>query len=157
MRSRAVRAAVALAALALAAGGCSDLVSSLTPFGLGDREPDQNEVAYSGVWDGTTSSGGGLNLQVADGLVGPLVLQHVTATCPLPLTFVTGVDEGAPIEDGRFTFDGALEPQGRIVIEGTFTSTETLSGSYAFDGRASITGCPTAASGSFTASKLRRP
>lgn len=155
MRSRAVRAAVALAALALAAGGCSDLVSSLTPFGVGDRKPDQNEVAYSGVWEGTTSSGGGVLFQVAGGLVGPVVLQHVTGTCTL--TFSTAEDTTTPIDDGRFTLDLELDPQGRWVTEGTFVTTESLSGSYAFDGRASVTGCPTSGSGSFTATKLRQP
>jgi hypothetical protein len=155
MRSGAVRAALALAALALAAGGCSDLVSSLTPFGVGDRKPDRNEVAYSGVWDGATSSGGDVLFQVAGGLVGPLLLQHVSGTCTL--TFGTAEDATAPIDDGRFTFELEIDPQGRIVIEGTFVTTETLSGSYAFDGRASTTGCPTSGSGSFTATKLRQP
>jgi hypothetical protein len=154
MRSRAGRAAVALAALALA-GGCGDIFSSLTPFGVGDREPDQNEVAYSGVWEGATSTGGDVAFRVANGLVGPLALQHVTATCTL--TFGTEEDSTAPIDDGRFTFDRALDPQGQILIEGTFSTTETLSGSYAFAGRAATTGCPTSGSGNFTATKLRRP
>lgn len=154
MRARPGRAATALAAaaLALAAAGCSDLVSSLTPFGVGDRKPDQSQVAYSGVWAGPAGGGGGIAFEVSGGEVRNIVLQHVTDTCTL--TFAADEATAVAIDGDSFTYDAAIDPQGRILIEGQFVSSSSARGNYSFEGRASTTGCPTSGSGGFSANKL---
>ena len=154
MRSRAGRAAVALAALALAAAGCTDLVSSLTPFGLGDRGPDQSQTAYSGIWQGSTSASGDVTFNVVNNEIADLALSHVLA-CGQPWGFTT--EDVIIISDGQFSATFTMDPQGTFDIQGDFTSPAAVRGSYAFRGIATPAGCETSGSGSFTATKLSQP
>ena len=147
MRRRARVAAAALAVLALAAPGCKP--SSLTPFGLGTRGPDPSQSTYSGSWKGSTAAEGEVSFSVVSGEVTDLVLTH-RLPCGLLLEFPF---DALLIEDDTFTGELAYEPQGRVALEGRFTSPEACTGSYTFESLAVSGTCPTSGSGTFAANK----
>jgi hypothetical protein len=150
MRHRARVAAVTLAALALAAAGCSDLVSSLTPFGIGNREPDPVVGTYSGSWLGTTNASGVVTFTVVSGEVTDLVLTH-QLSCGIVMEFAF---DALLIENGEFTAELALEPQGRVVLAGRFASPRSCTASYSFESLPTSASCERSGGGSFTAEKV---
>lgn len=150
MRHRARWAAVALAALAFAAAGC-DLVSSVTPFGLGSRGADESKGTYSGHWIGATSTAGEVVFTVRSGEVVDLVLTH-TLSCGLP--YEVSFTDPLPIEGDGFSGDLTLSPQGRVFISARFTSPESVNGSYTLTSLPSSPPCPTSDRGTFTAGRV---
>ena len=148
MRRAGALGAAALA-LALVAPGC-DLVSSLTPFGIGTRDYTTEGNNLNGNWAGTTASGGEVTFQVGNDKVSRLHFIHETAGCSLPFEDLTKL---VSIVDNSFTIEIRLT-QGRFVATGNFTTATRASGTYFFE--ALPTGdCPTAGSGSFSAEKTR--
>ena len=152
MRGRARSAAAALAAaLALAAGGCKP--SSLTPFGIGDRGPDVGQGVHSGAWEGTTGSGGVITFTVQAEAVQNIVLTHMEKSCALPYSFT--IDKStALIDEGLFSIETALEPQGKFAISGRVTAPDTAVGAYSFNAVVATGTCPTSGAGSFVSGKL---
>ena len=150
MRGAGARAAAVILALALGAAGC-DLVSSLTPFGIGTQDYNSGSGVgnVNGNWAGKTASGGEVTFQVGSDTVSELRFQHVAGDCTL--TFES-LNIAPPIVDGRFTLDLPVEPQGRFVATGNFTSADTCSGTYFFEALPAGP-CPTSGSGTFTANK----
>ena len=147
MRKAGALATVVLLALAFVASGC-DLVSSLTPFGIGTKDYSATGANVNGAWAGKTGNNGNVTFQVANEAVSELIVQHITAGCTLSLEADTLT---APIVNNRFTIEVALT-QGRFVASGTFTSATTCSGTYSFEALPAGD-CPTAGSGTFTANK----
>ena len=150
MRKAGALVAAALLALALGAPGCKP--SSLTPFGIGYQDYGGGKGDnYNGGWIGATSTGGTVVFLVGNSQVTELLLQHVTADCTI--TF-GGTVTGVLIADGGFRFEADLTnlSQGRIIVEGRFSSPTASSGTYSFEGRPAGV-CPTAGTGSFTANK----
>ena len=149
MRRAAAGAAGALAALAIATAGC-DAVSSLTPFGLDWTEPASPTENASGLWSGTTSTGGEVTFQVGNNEVLAFTLTHSATGCVL--TF--GATDPLPIDaNGAFSLE--LAEENRVFIaRGQFTSATTCSGSYFFEFFSVVGGaCPRTNSGTFTATK----
>jgi hypothetical protein len=148
MRCAGARAAALLLALALGTAGC-DLVSSLTPFGIGTKDYSTGVKNVNGSWSGKTATGGDVTFQVGSDTVIDLRFHHVAEGCTLSFESLT---LAPPILDGKFTLDLPLEPQGRFVATGIFGSSTTCSGTYFFEGLPAGS-CPTAGSGTFSASK----
>ena len=148
MRGAGARACALILALACGASGC-ELVSSLTPFGIGTQDYGAGFENLNGSWAGKTATGGDVTFQVGSDTVSKLHLHHVADGCTLSFEAVT---LAPPIVDGGFTLDMPLDTQGRFVATGSFTSATTCSGSYFFEGRPAGS-CPTAGSGTFTADK----
>ena len=146
MRPGARLAGAALALLALSSPGCKP--SSLTPFGLGERGPDPIQGTYSGFWEGSTGAEGEVSFSVVSGEVTDLVLTH-RLSCGLLLEFA--ITDALLIDDGSFTGELAYEPQGRVVVAGTFTAPGACAGTYTFESLAVSQGCPTSGSGRFDA------
>jgi len=147
MRKARARAAAVILALAFGASGC-DLVSSLTPFGVGTQDYSSiggNNV--NGDWVGKTGSGGDVTFQVGSDTVLKLHFQHVEGACILNFDATTTV----PIVNGEFTVEIALT-QGRFVAAGKFPTSATCSGTYFFEALPAG-GCPTAGTGTFVAEK----
>jgi hypothetical protein len=140
------RAAAVLLALAFGASGC-DLVSSLTPFGVGTKDYGAGVKNVNGNWAGNTASGGEVTFQVGSDTVSLLHFEHVEATCTLTFDAPTAV----PIVNGSFIVEIALT-QGKVVATGTFTTAGTCSGTYFFEALPAG-GCPTAGTGTFVAEK----
>ena len=104
----------------------------------------------NGDWVGETATGGEVTFQVGSDEVFKLHIVHIAGTCTLTFDAATLTP---PIVDGGFTLDLPLDPQGRFVATGNFTSSSTCSGSYFFE--ALPTGsCPTTGSGTFVANKI---
>lgn len=151
MRQAGARAPAVLlvgALLALVAPGC-DLVSSLTPFGIGHQDYSSGEKNVNGVWAGTTASGGAVTFQVGNDVLSKLNLTHISTGCTLKFVVDT---ISARLVDDTFSLEMTLETGGRFLASGTFTSATTCTGSYRFEGRPAGV-CPTAAGGTFTANK----
>jgi hypothetical protein len=147
---RGSRLAAAGLALALAAAGC-DLVSSLTPFGIGERGPDVSQDLYSGSWSGSTSAAGTVAFNVVGGEVVDLVVTHALdcgVLLELPFT------EAILIEDGAFSAEIQLDPQGNAVLSGRFTSRDSATAAYSFRSLPTAANCQNAGAGSFTATKV---
>lgn len=142
-------AAGALAALVLATAGC-DAISSLTPFGINWRKPESPGQNPSGLWSGTTPTGGDVTFQVGNDEVLKLTLIHSASGCLLTLE----APDPAPIDaGGAFALDVADEKR-RFLAQGQFTSSTTCTGSYAFELYSVVGGsCPSKGSGTFTATK----
>ena len=147
MRRAGALAAAVLLALAFGSAGC-DLVSSLTPFGIGHQDYNNSSSNVNGDWVGKTATDGDVTFQVGNNTVSKLVFLHVVGTCTL--TFDAS-SLTAPVINDEFTVELALK-QGRVVATGKFTSSATCSGTYFFEGLATGA-CPTAGSGSFAADK----
>jgi len=151
MRRVGALAGAALLVLALGVSGC-DLVSSLTPFGIGHKDYGSGADSINGFWSGSTGTGGPVTFQVADSHVYEMRLLHATPECSLD--FKAESSATTIIADDSFRLELNLTDlgQGRIVFEGRFTSSSTCAGSYFFKGRpAGI--CPTAGSGTFRVEK----
>jgi len=151
MMKTGARAAAVLLALALGVAGCKP--SSLTPFGIDTKSPqdyDNTSQNVNGTWTGKTASGGDVNFQVGSDTVSKLVLNHVAAGCTI--TF-EAADVTAPVVNDGFTLEKAVDAGGRIVITGTFSSASTSSGSYFFEGLPAGV-CPTSGTGTFGANKI---
>lgn len=146
MRKAGALGAVVLA-FALVAPGC-DLVSSLTPFGIGTRDYTSEGANVNGNWVGKTASGGDVTFQVGNNAVSQLRFLHVTAGCRLPFEDLTTL---VPVVNNSFTTEILLD-QGRFVATGTFSSSTTCSGTYFFEALPAGV-CPTAGSGTFVANK----
>lgn len=151
MRRRAVLAAALVTALAIAAAGCKP--SSLTPFGIGRRGPDDPGDTINGLWQGVTDSGGPLEFSV--------VSEEVTG-----LSFVTNApgcinrrwviqNATALVRDGAFTLEAQHTTAGRLVFEGTFSSNDAVSGSFFFEGLPAAPPCPSSFSGTYVAGRVR--
>lgn len=140
-----------LLTLALGAHGCG-LVDSLTPFGIGHRDYSSEGYNVNGLWVGTVDSGGAVTFQVGNAEINELLLQYVTDVCTIDFGGTTGP---VPIVDGEFTIERDLTSldQGRIVITGRFTSSNTCVGSFSFEGLPASS-CPTSGAGSFSAEKF---
>ena len=136
-------------ALTLAAPGC-DVVSSLTPFGIGTRDYSTEGANLNGDWAGTTASGGEVTFQVGNDEVSRLRLFHEATGCSLPFEDLTNL---VPIVNNIFTIEIRLT-QGRFVATGNFTSATRVSGTYFFEAL-QAGACPTAGSGTFSAEKTR--
>jgi hypothetical protein len=153
MRRTGALAAAALLALALFAPGC-DLVSSLTPFGVGHQDYGNGGGAggenLNGLWSGSTGGGGPITFTVASGKVSNIKFLHVGECLQ---SFELTARE-VQIADDMFVYENRFESQGRILVEGHFTSPENCSGTYFYEGLATGGGCPTAATGTFTAERL---
>ena len=147
MRKAGALTAAVLLVLALAAPGC-DLVSSLTPFGIGNRDYGSGSDNTNGLWTGKSSTGGDVTMQVGSSTVTSLMIHHIDGACNLPLE-AQSVSE--PVVNNVFSVTVDLT-QGRFTAIGTFTSPTTCSGSYSFEGLAAGT-CPSSGSGTFTAQK----
>jgi len=147
MRRAGTLAAAALLAVALVPAGC-DLVSSLTPFGIGHQDYSGSSTANNGAWAGQTTSGGKVSFQVGSATVSNFHLIHIDTGCSRPFDDVATT---APVVDGAFTFEIPLSA-GRFVAKGRFTSANDCTGSYTFEGLPAGS-CPSAASASFTAQK----
>jgi hypothetical protein len=137
-----------LLALALFAPGC-DLVSSLTPFGIGTRDYSTEGANVNGNWVGKTASGGDVTFQVGNDTASRLRFIHVAPGCALPFEDLSTL---VPIVSSRFTLEVDLTTGGRFVASGFFASATAASGTYFFEGLPAGV-CPTAASGTFTANK----
>lgn len=148
MRRTRARAAAVILAFALGATGC-ELVSSLTPFGIGTQDYGAGGENVNGVWAGTTSTGGDVSFQVGSDTVSKLHFHHVAVGCTLSFEALSLTP---PVVDGGFTIDMPLDIQGRFVASGTFTSSTTCSGTYFFEALPAGS-CPTAGSGTFSANK----
>jgi hypothetical protein len=148
MRLSGAGAAAVLLTLVLGAAGC-DLVSSLTPFGIGHKDYGGESENRNGTWKGKTATGGEVTFQVGSDKVSELLLHHVSAGCNLAFDIL---DFAPPVIDGVFTIDMPAEIQGRIVITGNFTTASTCSGTYLFEGF-QAGACPSAGSGTFFAEK----
>lgn len=150
MRKAGALGTAVLLALALGAHGCG-LVDSLTPFGIGTRDYSTEGDNVNGVWTGTAGAGGVVGFQVGNAEVNEMLLQYKTADCTITFAGDTGP---VPIIDGAFTIERDLTSldQGRIVITGRFTSSNTCVGSFSFEGLPASS-CPTSGVGSFTAEK----
>lgn len=147
---RGSRLAAAALALALSAVGC-DLFSSLTPFGLGKRGPETSEGLYSGAWQGATSTGGAVTFNVVNGEVVDLVLTH-RLSCGVMLEIL--LTDAILVEDGAFSTDAPLDPQGRAVLSGRFSSPDGATAAYSFESLPTSARCETAGRGTFTATRL---
>jgi len=147
MRKAGALATGVLLALAFVASGC-DLISSLTPFGVGTKDYSATGANVNGTWAGKTGSGGDVTFQVGNDTVSQLIVQHVTTGCTLSFEADSTT---APVVNGGFTIELTLT-QGSFVATATFTSATTCSGTYSFKALPSGD-CPTAGSGSFTANK----
>jgi hypothetical protein len=137
--------AVAAAALMLAAAGCKP--SSLTPFGVGER--DYSTSGFNGVWQGSTSAGGTVFFQVADNKIVslesfPLGPNACEKSFPLA--------EPIPIEDGTVTID-LRDGNDRLVVAGSFSSPTECAGTYRYEIHSTVGGCTGSGSGSFVATK----
>jgi hypothetical protein len=149
MRRRGALAALALLALALGAASCKP--SSLTPFGIGTREPDAPGAGVNGAWTGTTTASSEISFQVAsDTVVGLAIRDPAGGFCvaTFDLSSVT-----TPVEGDAFALAVPLTPQGQLSVEGRFTSSTTCSGSYTFGGLSTSGSCPTSGSATFVAVK----
>jgi hypothetical protein len=146
----AFRPAIVLAAavaIVLGLHGCKP--SSLTPFGIDERDYSISGGGHNGVWQGTTSTGGTFTFQIADNKfvsfgsfpLGPAVCEKV-----FPL------DEPIPIENDAFTID-LSDGNDRFVAEGRFSSETQCSGTYRIEIHSTVGGCSGTGSGSFVATK----
>lgn len=145
-RARAGAAAVILA-LAFGGSGC-DLVSSLTPFGIGTQDyGNTGDKNKNGDWAGTTASGGAVTFQVGSDMVLDLIFLHVEGGCTIPFEATTNV---RIVNDG-FTVE-IPQDQGRCVATVRFPTATTCSATYFFEGLPTG-GCPTAGTGTFVANK----
>jgi hypothetical protein len=147
MRRARARGAAAFLAFALLAPGC-DLVSSLTPFGIGHQDYRGGVENVNGDWVGSTASGGEVTFQVGNNSAARLHFLHVAPGCTLTFEDLATL---VPVIDNTFTVEIRLD-QGRFVATGNFTSSGTATGTYFFEAlQAGI--CPTAGSGTFFANK----
>ena len=146
MRRARARVVAVILALAFGASGC-DLVSSLTPFGVGTQDYKAGGGNVNGTWAGQTATGGDVTFQVGSDTVSKLHIVHIAGACTL--TFDAPTSE--LIVDGGVTVEIPLD-QGRAVATATFTSSTTCSGSYFFESLPPG-GCPTAGTGTFVAKK----
>jgi hypothetical protein len=144
-------AAAGLLALLVVAAACKP--SSLTPF-TGWRQEETETSGINGSWVGQTFSSG-----VSDTIVFTIASdQFVDWTLKHPAPsgcgkwFTTG-GAATQIEGNTFTIDGKLELQGRLVVEGTFSSDTECSGTYHFEAVRVSGDCPTSGSGTFVATK----
>ncbi|MHB8836881.1 MAG: hypothetical protein ACYC9Y_14430 [Candidatus Methylomirabilia bacterium] len=149
MRGARALAAAVILAFAFGASGC-ELVSSLTPFGIGTQDYGGGAENINGTWEGQTSSGGVVTFQVGSDAVSQLHFHHVAPGCTVSFEALTLTPL---VVDGVFTLDMPLDVQGRFVVTGTFTSATTCSGTYFFEALPAGT-CPTAGSGTFFAGKI---
>jgi hypothetical protein len=146
MRRARARVAAVILALAFGASGC-DLVSSLTPFGVGTQDYTGGGGNVNGTWAGQTASGGEVTFQVGSDTVSKLHIVHIAGACTLTFDAPTSI---LIVNDG-FTVEIPLD-QGRTVASATFTSSAGCSGSYFFEALPTG-GCPTAGTGTFVAQK----
>jgi len=148
MRQAGALAAAVLLALALGAAGCN-LVSSLTPFGIGTRDySGTGGENLNGDWVGTTASSGEVKFQLGNNEVSNLRFLHIEGACTLTFEALTATDR--VVNDG-FIVEIALS-QGRFVATSKFTTASSCSGTYFFEGLPTG-GCPTAGTGTFVAEK----
>ena len=148
MRRAGAFAALALLALALGTASCKP--SSLTPFGIGTKEPESFGGGVNGLWSGVTNAGQSITFQVASGTVVNLVLTHSWGNGCSRIFDTTG--QAALVENNAFHLDVPFT-QGELIVDGVFTSDTTSNGSYFFEGLSVIGSCPTSGSGTFVATK----
>ena len=153
MRRCAALAVAGLLALLLVAAACKP--SSLTPF-TGWRQEETETSGVNGRWGGPTISaegrGGNIDFTIASNQIADFTLIHSPESCGH--TFFS-VDTTVPLDGDTFELDLTLETQGRIVVNGTFTSSTEASGTYHFEGIRVTGSCPTSSSGSFNATKTQ--
>jgi hypothetical protein len=150
MRNARARVAAVLLPLALVAAGC-DLVSSLTPFGIGHKDYSVSTEGVNGDWAGKTNNGGDFTFQVASDRVLNIVFKHIGADCNQPFTLDA---KTVPVVDGVFIYENVFAEQGQVRVEGHFTSDTTCTGTYSFEGLpASRCLNLTAGNGTFAATK----
>lgn len=152
MRRGAALAAAALVTLLGTAYSCKP--SSLTPF-TDWREPETESAGRNGRWSGETVSTdnliGRINFSIASRNVADLSVNHNPGPCGN--TWYT-VDVTDPIEGDTFDLNLEIEGQGRLAIQGQFSSDSECSGTYYFEGISATGTCPTSGSGSFVATKV---
>jgi hypothetical protein len=147
MRRPAALLGLALLAAALGVAACKP--SSLTPFGLGTRGTE--ETGVNGQWQGVTSTGGTITFQVASDEVTTVVVYHLTSGCTTLLQISAAT---ALVTDNTFEAEELLTP-GRFIVDGTFTSSTSCSGSYFFEAIGTSAACPSSGSGTFVATKAQ--
>jgi len=154
MRSARAGAAAVILALALGAPGCG-LVDSLTPFGVGTRDyaSEGTTENINGVWSGTASNGKPLSFIVASELVTDIKFSHTVGDCTQPFELTA---KKVPVVNGTFVYENNFETQGSIRVEGRFTSAETFTGRYQFQGLPTSS-CPGITSGSGTLAATKTP
>jgi hypothetical protein len=142
------RALALLAALALGLGSWGCKPSSLTPLGIGEREPAPPGTDTNGLWSGGSPTGQGISFAVGDNTVVNLTLRHGEGSCGREFT----AGEPIPIENDAFALE-TRDAKSLFVIEGRFTSPTDCSGTYRFEFFSTVGGCPAAGGGSFVATK----
>jgi hypothetical protein len=153
MRRAGALAASGLLALVIGAAACKP--SSLTPF-TDWREEQTETTGVNGHWLGEAVAADGqpgtIEFTVASERIADIRLHHSTGSCGR-LFFSTTTTES--VENDAFHVDMTLETQGRVVIDGTFTSSTTCTGTYYFEGIRITGDCPSSDSGTFTAAKTQ--
>jgi hypothetical protein len=110
---------------------------------------ERGDSNYDGTWTGTTSQGKSLSFVVSGNKITSLTMGYtVSGNCsPSPTGSTTTFPNGVAINGNFFSINGSTS------LSGTFTSTNSASGSFSINFTGNPPGCSSTASGTWMASR----